>query len=148
MDADDKEDGVALRAFRGATRLTADDPVEMTEAVEELVSTLLDRNGLAVDDLVSMIFTATPDLVCMFPAAAARGLGLGDVPLICAQEIAVAGEHGRHQLLDRLGHLDRVVGREPRRPAKGTQRHTVLLLVGVHPSDVTTYPCPDSPTSW
>jgi len=82
---------VALRAFRGATRLTADDPVEMTEAVEELVSTLLDRNGLAVDDLVSMIFTATPDLVCMFPAAAARGLGLGDVPLLCAQEIDVAG---------------------------------------------------------
>jgi len=86
-----KEAVVALRAFRGATRLTADDPTEMTEAVVELVSTMLERNGLATDDLVSMIFTATPDLVCMFPAAAARGLGLGDVPLICAQEIAVPG---------------------------------------------------------
>ena len=86
---------MALRAFRGATRLTADDPVEMTEAVEELVSTVLARNGLVVDDLVSMIFTATPDLVCMFPAAAARGLGLGDVPLICAQEIAVPGALAR-----------------------------------------------------
>ena len=86
-----KESVVALRAFRGATRLTADDPTEMTEAVVELVSTMLVRNGLATDDLVSMIFTATPDLVCMFPAAAARGLGLGDVPLICAQEIAVPG---------------------------------------------------------
>lgn len=82
---------MALRAFRGATCLSADDPVEMTEAVEELVSTMLARNGLSTDDLVSMIFTATPDLVCMFPAAAARGLGLGDVPLICAQEIAVPG---------------------------------------------------------
>ena len=86
-----KEAAVALRAFRGATRLTADDPTEMTEAVVELVSAMLERNGLATDDLVSMIFTATPDLVCMFPAAAARGLGLGDVPLICAQEIAVPG---------------------------------------------------------
>jgi len=82
---------VPVRAIRGATRLTADDPAEMTEAVVELVSTMLERNGLATDDLVSMIFTATPDLVCMFPAAAARGLGLGDVPLICAQEIAVPG---------------------------------------------------------
>ena len=86
-----KEAVVALRAFRGATRLTADDPTEMTEAVVELVSAMLERNGLATHDLVSMIFTATPDLVCMFPAAAARGLGLGDVPLICAQEIAVPG---------------------------------------------------------
>jgi chorismate mutase len=91
VDADMKEVSVALRAFRGATRLTADDPTEMTEAVVELVSAMLERNGLSTDDLVSMIFTATPDLVCMFPAAAARGLGLGDVPLICAQEIAVPG---------------------------------------------------------
>jgi chorismate mutase len=86
---------VSVRALRGATRLTADDPVEMTEAVTELVTTMLDRNGIGTDALVSMIFTATPDLVCMFPAAAARGLGLGDVPLICAQEIAVPGALSR-----------------------------------------------------
>jgi chorismate mutase len=71
--------------------LTADDPVEMADAVVELVSAMLDRNGLDRDGLISVIFTATPDLVCMFPAAAARGLGLGDVPLLCAQEIDVTG---------------------------------------------------------
>ena len=82
---------MAVRALRGATRLQADDPVEMTSAVEELVSEMLARNSLSSDALISMVFTSTPDLVCMFPAAAARGLGLGDVPLICAQEIAVPG---------------------------------------------------------
>jgi chorismate mutase len=82
---------VATRAIRGATRLTADDPAEMAEAVVELVSAMLERNHLDQDALISVIFTATPDLVCMFPAAAARGLGLGDVPLLCAQEIDVAG---------------------------------------------------------
>ena len=82
---------MALRAIRGATRLSADDPTEMADAVVELVSTLLERNSVDRDDLISMIFTATPDLVCMFPAAAARSLELGDVPLICAQEIDVAG---------------------------------------------------------
>jgi chorismate mutase len=81
---------VATRAVRGATRLSADDPSEMSDAVVELVSTMLERNALERDALISVIFTATPDLVCMFPAAAARGLGLGDVPLLCAQEIAVA----------------------------------------------------------
>jgi len=82
---------VALRAIRGATRLSADDPAEMTSAVVELVSAMLERNDVDRDALVSVIFTATPDLVCMFPAAAARGLGLGDVPLLCAQEIDVVG---------------------------------------------------------
>ena len=82
---------MALRAIRGATRLSADEPDEMSAAVVELVSAMLERNGVDRDSLVSVIFTATPDLVCMFPAAAARGLGLGDVPLLCAQEIDVAG---------------------------------------------------------
>jgi chorismate mutase len=95
---------VALRAIRGATRLTADDPDEMSEAVVELVSTMLERNGVDRDALVSVIFTATPDLVCMFPAAAARGLGLGDVPLLCAQEIDVAGALTR--VVRVLAHVD------------------------------------------
>ena len=52
---------------------------------------MLARNDLSTDDLVSVIFTCTPDLVSDFPAAAARTLGLGDVPLLCAQEMAVPG---------------------------------------------------------
>jgi chorismate mutase len=51
-----------------------------------------------------VIFTATPDLVCMFPAAAARGLGLGDVPLLCAQEIAVP--HALSRVVRVLVHAD------------------------------------------
>ena len=38
-----------------------------------------------------MLFTATPDLHSEFPALAARQLGIGDVPLLCAQELDVAG---------------------------------------------------------
>ncbi len=86
---------MAVRAIRGATRLSADDPVEMSEAVVELVTAMLERNDVDRADLISALFTATPDLVSMFPAAAARGLGLGDVPLICAQEIDVAGALSR-----------------------------------------------------
>ena len=52
---------------------------------------MLERNGLSTDDLISVLFTATPDLVSAFPAAAARALDIGDVPLICAQEIDVTG---------------------------------------------------------
>lgn len=71
--------------------MRADDADEMTEAVVELMTELLARNALTADDLVSVIFTSTADLRSAFPAAAARTLGIGDVPLLCAQEIDVQG---------------------------------------------------------
>jgi chorismate mutase len=82
---------VSVRGLRGATCLSADDATEMGDAVVELLSELLQRNGLTTAELISVVFTATPDLRCDFPAAAARALGLGDVPLLCAQEIDVNG---------------------------------------------------------
>lgn len=60
-------------------------------ATERLVTQLLERNGVASHDIVSVFFTATPDLRSAFPAEAARRIGLGKVPLLCAQEIAVTG---------------------------------------------------------
>ena len=80
-----------LRALRGAIQIDADTIEEITAATIELVQAMLDRNDIAVDDLVSIIFTATPDLHSAFPAAAARGLGLGHIPLLCAAEIDVEG---------------------------------------------------------
>lgn len=80
-----------LRALRGATSVERDDAALIEAATRELLEQMLERNSAAPEDLVSLIFTATPDLTAAFPAAAARELGLGDVPLLCAQEIAVPG---------------------------------------------------------
>lgn len=82
---------MAVRALRGATQLREDDFTEMREAVVELLREMFSRNGVEPADLVSVIFTATPDLHCGFPAAAARELALGDVPLICAAELDITG---------------------------------------------------------
>jgi len=82
---------VNFRAIRGATCLQQDDAQEMAEAVTELLSEILARNDVGLEDIVSIFFTATPDLHSAFPAAAARGIGLADVPLICAQELDVVG---------------------------------------------------------
>ncbi len=81
----------ALRALRGATTIDIDTPEHINERVVTLLQTLFERNGIDHDDLVSMIFTATSDIHSAFPAAAARTIGLGDVPLLGAQEIAVEG---------------------------------------------------------
>jgi chorismate mutase len=101
-----------LRALRGATTLDVDTAEHMHARVQALLREMLDRNGVQHDDLVSILFTATDDLHSMFPAAAARAIGLGDVPLICARELDVEGgtprcvrvmmhlttEHGRGDL--------------------------------------------------
>jgi chorismate mutase len=81
----------SVRAFRGATQLSADSKAEMKEAVVELLEEVLAANSLKNDDLISILFTATPDIQSDFPAAAVRELGLTDLPLICAQELDVKG---------------------------------------------------------
>lgn len=82
---------MAVRAVRGAVQLERDEAEHMRVQVSELLTAVLERNGLAVDDLISIIFTATPDLHSDFPAVAARKLGIVDVPLVCAQELDIAG---------------------------------------------------------
>jgi chorismate mutase len=81
----------SVRAFRGATQLSVDTKAEMREAVVELLQEVLKANSISNDDLISILFTATPDLQSDFPAAGVRELGLVDLPLICAQELDVKG---------------------------------------------------------
>ena len=81
----------AVRAVRGATTVDHDEPGAITERVVELLRQILDRNGLSEDDIISILFTATEDIVSTFPATAARSMGLGAVPLICARELSISG---------------------------------------------------------
>jgi chorismate mutase len=85
----------AVRALRGATTVDEDTPAELQKRVVALLEAMFERNGVHHDDLISIFFTATPDVVSAFPAAVARTAGLGDVPLICAQEIPVPGSTPR-----------------------------------------------------
>ena len=80
-----------LVALRGANTVPANEPAAILAATSELMRALLERNGLEPDDLVSCIFTLTPDLDAEFPAVAAREMGLSRVPLLCAREIPVRG---------------------------------------------------------
>lgn len=68
-----------------------DEPETIVAATEELLRAMLERNRVGPEEVVSIIFTATPDLRSEFPAPAARRLGLSEVPLLCAAEIDVAG---------------------------------------------------------
>ena len=80
-----------VRAVRGATTVDEDTPAAITERVVALLRQILERNGLVEDDIISILFTATGDIVSTFPATAARSMGLGAVPLICARELSIEG---------------------------------------------------------
>jgi chorismate mutase len=81
----------SVRAVRGATTVDEDTAPAITERVVALLGQILERNGLEEDDIISILFTATDDIVSTFPATAARSMGLGAVPLICARELAIVG---------------------------------------------------------
>jgi chorismate mutase len=86
---------VPVRAVRGATQLEKDDRQQMLDRVSEMVTSVMEANELEVDDFISVIFTATSDLHSEFPAYAARQLGFGEVPLICARELEITGSMPR-----------------------------------------------------
>ncbi|MBA2465387.1 MAG: chorismate mutase [Nocardioidaceae bacterium] len=95
---------MTVRAVRGATQLDDDDRDHMLERVAEMVLDVMDANGLDVDDFISVIFTATSDLVSEFPAYAARRLGFTDTPLICTRELDVEGSMPR--VVRMLAHIE------------------------------------------
>lgn len=83
---------MAVRGIRGATTVDADSSGQILAATQELLRGILDHNEIHdFDDIVSAVFTTTPDLTSTFPAEAARALGMCHVPLLCASEIAVQG---------------------------------------------------------
>ena len=80
-----------VRAARGAIVVGEDTSVDVLDATRRLLEEILRRNDVGTDDLISVWFTATEDLRSAFPAEAARRMGMGRVPLMCAQEIPVVG---------------------------------------------------------
>jgi len=81
-----------LRGIRGAIDVQENTSIDIRSATIKLLSEIITRNPtLQVEDICSVLFTATEDLTAIFPAEAARELGWTDVPLLCAKELSVSG---------------------------------------------------------
>ncbi len=80
-----------VRGLRGAVTVKANAEDAILSKTRELVDSLLQMNNVSIQDIVSIIFTSTPDLDAVFPASALRGLGFDDVPLLGCSEVAVPG---------------------------------------------------------
>jgi chorismate mutase len=97
---------VRLAALRGATTLDADTRDEVMARTAELLETLLVRNALTTDHVVSLLFTATGDIHSEFPAAAVRAAGISDVPMICARELEITGGSGIPLCVRVMAHVE------------------------------------------
>jgi len=82
---------MTVRGIRGATSVDVNDAEPIIAATRELLERIVAANGLATEDVASVIFTATPDLDTAYPARAAREMGWMTTPLLCEQEMVVKG---------------------------------------------------------
>jgi chorismate mutase len=82
---------IACRGVRGATTIESNTAEDILEATTDLLEALIKLNHIQPEDVVSAIFTTTPELTAAFPALAARKLGWTEVPLLCAHEMNVPG---------------------------------------------------------
>ncbi|MCX7715019.1 MAG: chorismate mutase [Clostridia bacterium] len=80
-----------VRAIRGAITVENNDRDEILSATVEMLKKMIEENNLKIEDMISIIFTLTPDLNAVFPAVAAREMGIVDVPLMCMSEIDIEG---------------------------------------------------------
>jgi chorismate mutase len=101
-----------LFALRGAASVEENTEAAILSSTEQLLTALLERNALQPADIVSCILTLTPDLNAQFPAVAARKIGFDQVPLLCAQEIAVDG--AMPQIVRVMMHYHAPNGHSPR----------------------------------
>jgi chorismate mutase len=98
-----------VRALRGATTIDEDTPDHINERVQQLLKKMIERNDVDKDGIISIVFTATDDIHSMFPAQAAREIGFGDVPLLCARELDI--ESGTPLCVRILMHLETDIAR-------------------------------------
>ena len=112
-----------VRGLRGATTVDEDTVAQVTERSQELMREIMERNELAEDDSVSVLFTATADVTSTFPATAIREIGFGAVPLLCAAEIAVPG--AKPLCIRVLLHVYTTRSREESIPARAAQTAAV-----------------------
>jgi len=90
--ASGREGGTMVcRGVRGATTVQNNQRDVILRETRRLLALLIKLNGIAAEDVASVIFTTTPDLNAEFPALAARQLGWREAALLCGHEMNVPG---------------------------------------------------------
>ncbi len=110
---------VGCQGIRGATTVEVNEAHALLAATRELLERIVVANDLRDDDVVGAVFTTTVDLDAAYPAQAVREMGWLNVPLLCTQEMRVAGSLPRCVRVLVLARIDRDVHHVYLREARG-----------------------------
>ena len=75
-----------LFSVRGAVQLDKNNAANMENHVTQLLTDLVETNGINETEIVHILFTQTKDLTRENPARALRKSGFQNVPLFCSLE--------------------------------------------------------------
>ena len=79
-------------AIRGATTVTSNNKSEILKETSKLIETIILKNSLNIDDIISICFTMTKDLDAVYPAVAVREiLDIHDIPMLNYEEKHIQG---------------------------------------------------------
>jgi len=78
-----------VRGIRGAITVEQNTADSIQRATQRLLQTIVERNQLELDQVVSVMFSVTSDLDAESPPYGARLIGWTSIPLFCAQEMVV-----------------------------------------------------------
>jgi chorismate mutase len=84
-----------VAGIRGAVSVKENNREEILSSTRELLREMVEANSIGIEDIASVIFTATTDLDAAFPAEAAREMGWTAAALLDAVEIPVPGSMPR-----------------------------------------------------
>lgn len=75
--------------IRGAITVETNTKEDILLNTRQLLKEMIETNEIGIEDIVSILFSATKDLDAAYPAVAARELGIIDASLMCVQEMYV-----------------------------------------------------------
>lgn len=79
-------------AIRGATTVESNSKEEILKETAKLIETIITKNNLDIDNIISMCFTMTNDLDSVYPSVAVREiLNITDIPMLNYEEKYIKG---------------------------------------------------------
>lgn len=80
---------MSVSCIRGAITIDENTKDNIIKNTTDLLEQIIYENEIKIDDIISILFTATKDITKVYPAVSARNLGITNASLMCLQEMYV-----------------------------------------------------------
>ena len=78
-----------MQVIRGAITANCNERDEILGKTKKLIAAIIEENDILLENILSIQFTATKELTAVYPAVAAREMGITEAALMCMQELFI-----------------------------------------------------------